>query len=146
MFFQIVVTHFSNMFFSPFRNHYSKILFMIFCYLFTSFKLVNCVLLYVYIVIYYFFSLSWEGEGVNEVGKNKTTGDILVRVNPKFYRPTEVVSTVCIPTSNMVVSCVSLTEVSSLLTSVLGALNWVSWVANTFDWKELDCSVQVLAF
>lgn len=34
----------------------------------------------------------WEGEGVNEVGKNKATGDVLVRVNPKFYRPTEVVS------------------------------------------------------
>ena len=35
----------------------------------------------------------WEGEGVSEVGKNKATGDVLVRVNPRFYRPTEVVST-----------------------------------------------------
>ena len=34
----------------------------------------------------------WEGQGVNEVGKNKETGDILVKVNPRFYRPTEVVS------------------------------------------------------
>lgn len=32
----------------------------------------------------------WEGEGVNEVGKNKANGEILVKVNPKFYRPTEV--------------------------------------------------------
>jgi len=31
---------------------------------------------------------------VNEVGKNKTSGDVLVKVNPKFYRPTEVVSTI----------------------------------------------------
>ncbi|XP_052817374.1 GDP-mannose 4,6 dehydratase-like [Mya arenaria] len=32
----------------------------------------------------------WEGEGVSEVGKNKATGDVLVKVNPRFYRPTEV--------------------------------------------------------
>lgn len=32
--------------------------------------------------------LTWEGEGVNEVGKH---GDrILVRIDPKYYRPTEV--------------------------------------------------------
>lgn len=33
----------------------------------------------------------WEGEGVNEVGKDKNTGEVRVKVNPKFYRPTEVV-------------------------------------------------------
>lgn len=32
----------------------------------------------------------WEGEGDTEVGKDKTSGKVLVRVNPKFYRPTEV--------------------------------------------------------
>jgi GDPmannose 4,6-dehydratase len=32
----------------------------------------------------------WEGEGVNEVGRSSTTGKILVRVNPAFYRPCEV--------------------------------------------------------
>ncbi|XP_052250580.1 GDP-mannose 4,6 dehydratase-like [Dreissena polymorpha] len=32
----------------------------------------------------------WEGEGVSEVGKNKATGEVLVKVNPKYYRPTEV--------------------------------------------------------
>ncbi|XP_022346245.1 GDP-mannose 4,6 dehydratase-like [Crassostrea virginica] len=32
----------------------------------------------------------WEGEGVNEVGKDKATGVVRVRVNPKYYRPTEV--------------------------------------------------------
>ena len=35
---------------------------------------------------------SWEGEGDTEVGKDKNTGKVIVRVNPKFYRPTEVVS------------------------------------------------------
>jgi GDPmannose 4,6-dehydratase len=32
--------------------------------------------------------VSWEGEGVNEVGKYN--GKILVRVNPEYYRPAEV--------------------------------------------------------
>lgn len=35
-------------------------------------------------------SIVWEGEGDTEVGKDKNTGKVIVRVNPKFYRPTEV--------------------------------------------------------
>jgi len=34
--------------------------------------------------------IEWEGEGDNEIGKEKGTGIIRVKVNPKFYRPTEV--------------------------------------------------------
>ncbi len=34
--------------------------------------------------------IQWEGEGVNEVGKDKATGKVLVRVNPEFFRPAEV--------------------------------------------------------
>jgi GDPmannose 4,6-dehydratase len=32
----------------------------------------------------------WEGEGVNEIGKEKDTGTVRVRVSPKYFRPTEV--------------------------------------------------------
>ena len=32
----------------------------------------------------------WEGEGVKEVGKNKATGDIVVRMDERYYRPAEV--------------------------------------------------------
>ncbi len=32
----------------------------------------------------------WEGEGVNEFGKDKETGDILIKVNPAYFRPAEV--------------------------------------------------------
>lgn len=32
----------------------------------------------------------WEGKAVEEVGKDKATGAIRVRIDPKFYRPTEV--------------------------------------------------------
>lgn len=32
----------------------------------------------------------WEGKGVDEVGKDKKTGKILVKVNPQFFRPAEV--------------------------------------------------------
>uniref|UniRef100_A0A183I551 GDP-mannose 4,6-dehydratase n=1 Tax=Onchocerca flexuosa TaxID=387005 RepID=A0A183I551_9BILA len=35
-------------------------------------------------------TIIWEGEGVDEVGKEEGTGIIRVRVSPKYYRPTEV--------------------------------------------------------
>lgn len=34
--------------------------------------------------------IQWEGEGVGEVGKDKATGKVLVKVNPDFFRPAEV--------------------------------------------------------
>lgn len=40
----------------------------------------------------------WEGTGLNEVGKNKKTNEILVKINPNFYRPTEVDSLLSDPT------------------------------------------------
>jgi GDPmannose 4,6-dehydratase len=36
------------------------------------------------------FTLKFEGSAENEVGINMATGKVLVRVNPKFYRPAEV--------------------------------------------------------
>lgn len=36
--------------------------------------------------------IEWEGSGVNEVGKEKGTDIVRVRVNSKYFRPTEVVS------------------------------------------------------
>ncbi|MRX08581.1 GDP-mannose 4,6-dehydratase [Pseudoduganella sp. FT25W] len=35
-------------------------------------------------------ALEWSGEADNEIGTCKKTGKVLVRVNPKFYRPAEV--------------------------------------------------------
>jgi GDPmannose 4,6-dehydratase len=32
----------------------------------------------------------WEGSGENEIGKEKDTGIVRIKVNPKFYRPAEV--------------------------------------------------------
>lgn len=32
----------------------------------------------------------WEGDGTNEVGKDKATGKIRIKINPKYNRPTEV--------------------------------------------------------
>lgn len=34
--------------------------------------------------------LIWEGEGVNEVGKHAKTGEVLIEVDPNYFRPTEV--------------------------------------------------------
>ncbi len=32
----------------------------------------------------------WEDEGINEVGRRADTGEIVIRVDPKYFRPTEV--------------------------------------------------------
>ena len=32
----------------------------------------------------------WKGEGVEEIGYNKKTGDILVKIDPQYFRPNEV--------------------------------------------------------
>ena len=34
--------------------------------------------------------ITWEGEKENEIGRDSKTGRVLVKVNPKFYRPAEV--------------------------------------------------------
>eukprot|EP00834_Sanchytrium_tribonematis_P000154 NODE_3_length_80033_cov_0.932970.p71 type:complete len:114 gc:universal NODE_3_length_80033_cov_0.932970:76317-76658(+) len=34
--------------------------------------------------------INWEGEGVDEIGKDRKTGKLLVEVSPKYFRPTEV--------------------------------------------------------
>lgn len=39
---------------------------------------------------YYGVNIIWQGKGVDEVGIDSSTGKILVKVNPKFFRPTEV--------------------------------------------------------
>lgn len=36
------------------------------------------------------YVFSWEGEEASEIGKESETGVVRVRVNPKYYRPTEV--------------------------------------------------------
>ena len=36
-------------------------------------------------------SIEWEGEGLSEIGRDAKTGEVLIRVNPKYFRPTEVV-------------------------------------------------------
>ena len=32
----------------------------------------------------------WEGDGINEVGKRADTGEIVIRIDKRYYRPTEV--------------------------------------------------------
>jgi GDPmannose 4,6-dehydratase len=44
------------------------------------------------------FDIEWSGKGVEEVATIKGTGEILVKVNPDFYRPAEVDSLVGDPT------------------------------------------------
>ena len=44
------------------------------------------------------FNVVWEGEGLKEVAKDRDTGKVLLRINPEFYRPSEVDSLVGDPT------------------------------------------------
>jgi len=34
--------------------------------------------------------LEWIGNGIEEVGRSRNNGEILVKVDPRYYRPTEV--------------------------------------------------------
>jgi GDPmannose 4,6-dehydratase len=34
--------------------------------------------------------IEWQGEGVNECGINKDTGQVIVKIDPQYYRPSEV--------------------------------------------------------
>ncbi len=36
--------------------------------------------------------IEWEGEGADEVGINRKTGKVIIEVDPKYFRPTEVES------------------------------------------------------
>ena len=38
----------------------------------------------------YGIDIVWQGKGIDEVGIDSSTGKILVSINPKFFRPTEV--------------------------------------------------------
>ena len=39
---------------------------------------------------YFYLDIRWEGEGLNEVGINANTGKVIIRVDPKYFRPAEV--------------------------------------------------------
>jgi len=39
---------------------------------------------------YFGMNIVWEGEGLNEVGIDKNTRKIIIKVNPKYFRPAEV--------------------------------------------------------
>lgn len=34
--------------------------------------------------------IDWEGEGVNEVGRDRSDGKVVIKVNEEFFRPAEV--------------------------------------------------------
>ena len=35
-------------------------------------------------------SIIWEGQGINEIGKRSDTGEIVIKVDPRYFRPSEV--------------------------------------------------------
>lgn len=39
---------------------------------------------------YFGFEIVWEGKGMDEIGRDKKTGQVLVRLDPRYLRPVEV--------------------------------------------------------
>ncbi len=35
-------------------------------------------------------TINWEGKGVDEIGRDAKSGDVLVKIDPQYFRPTEV--------------------------------------------------------
>ena len=35
------------------------------------------------------YTIAWEGEGVDEIGRDTASGRVIVKIDPKFYRPEE---------------------------------------------------------
>ena len=35
-------------------------------------------------------AIIWEGSGINEIGRRADTGDIVIRIDQRYFRPTEV--------------------------------------------------------
>ena len=35
-------------------------------------------------------AILWEGEGVNEIGRRADTNEIVIRIDPRYFRPTDV--------------------------------------------------------
>ena len=63
-------------------------------------------------------SIKWQGEGVNEIGYDPTKGKVLVRINEKYFRPTEVETLLGNPSK------------------AIDKLNWSPW-KKCKDWKGL---------
>jgi len=38
------------------------------------------------------FDIEWEGEGLNEIGRDKISNKVIIKVDPKYFRPAEVES------------------------------------------------------
>lgn len=60
--------------------------------------------------------ITWEGEGIDEKGINSETGDVLIEVDPKYFRPT---------------------EVDQLLGNPSKAISKLNWNPNQTSFKEL---------
>lgn len=45
-----------------------------------------------YAADYFGIKLEWEGSGLDEVARDGNSGDIIIKVNPDFYRPVDVIN------------------------------------------------------
>lgn len=69
---------------------------------------------------HYNIKINWEGEGVNEIGKDSKTNKILVKVSPKFYRPCEVDTLVANPSKIKSIGWKQNNDIDALVSDMVG--------------------------
>ena len=69
---------------------------------------------------HYNIKIAWEGEGVNEVGKDSKTGKIIIKVSPIFYRPCEVDTLVSDPSKIKSIGWKQEFDIDTLVSDMVG--------------------------
>ena len=69
---------------------------------------------------HYKIKIAWEGEGVNEVGKDSKTGKIIIKVSPIFYRPCEVDTLIADPTKIKSIGWKQEFDIDTLVSDMVG--------------------------
>lgn len=69
---------------------------------------------------HYNIKIAWEGEGVNEVGKDSKTGKIIIKVSPIFYRPCDVDTLIADPTKIKSIGWKQEFDIDTLVSDMVG--------------------------
>jgi len=69
---------------------------------------------------HYNIKITWEGEGVGEIGKDSNTGKIIVKVSPVFYRPCEVDTLIADPSKIKSIGWKQQFDIDTLVSDMVG--------------------------
>jgi len=69
---------------------------------------------------HYNIKITWEGEGVGEIGKDSNTGKIIVKISPVFYRPCEVDTLIADPSKIKSIGWKQEFDIDTLVSDMVG--------------------------